>query len=133
MNCERLVARLEVHCVEEANLVEADDMAEVPARNNIGVRYGRKRYMEHIVAKSRRQDSVCGISIGELDRLRGKLNAKSKARLQLGVQGTNSLGRIPDFRCQEVGKDRMQPRLTEVLDKGVRPMLELAVEASADH
>ncbi len=40
-------------------------------------------------------------------RVIGKLNANSEARLQLGAQGTNPLGRVLDFRCQQVGKDRM--------------------------
>ena len=64
MNREGLVARLEVHGVEQPNLVEANDVPEIPTGNHIGVRNGCECDVKHVIAELQRQDAVCGIPIG---------------------------------------------------------------------
>jgi hypothetical protein len=52
VNCERFVSLLDVNSVEQADLVEPDDVPEVPADEDINVGNRCHRNMKHVVFKS---------------------------------------------------------------------------------
>lgn len=125
------VPRFYVDRIEETNLLEPDDVLEVPTDERINRRDRGQGNVPHVRRVFGWQNLASLVRRDETDDLRRDRQKRASEAQHLLVQLSNLHRRIHSFGSRHVRQNGQQPSCAEITDQPIRPLCKLHIEAPA--